>query len=54
MNKDVIAHSFGVLLDNGRNIPKQSDIKKSSVETYDKKHVFDICLKGANNMVFFA
>ena len=53
MNKVVIARS-SVLLDDGRNIPKQSDIKKSSVETYDKKQVFDLFLKGANNMVFFA
>ena len=37
-----------------QNIPKQSDMKKSSVETYDKKQVFDLFLKGANIMVFFA
>ena len=43
-----------VSLEDGQNIPKQSDIKKSSVETYDKKWVFDLFLKGANNMVFFA
>ena len=54
MNKDVIARS-SVLLDDWRNIPKQSDIKKSSVETYDKRQqVFDLFLKGANNMVLFA
>ena len=54
MNKDVIARS-SVLLDDGQNIPKQSDIKKSSVETYDKtQQVFDLFLKGTNNMVFFA
>ena len=54
MNKDVITRS-SVLLDDGRNILKQSDIKKSSVETYDKRQqVFDLFLKGANNMVFFA
>ena len=33
----------------------QSNIKKLSVETYDKKQqVFDLFLKGANNMIFFA
>ena len=54
MKKVVIARS-SVLLDDGRNIPKQSDINKSSVETYDKKQqVFDLFLKGANNMVFLA
>ena len=54
MNKDLIARS-SVLLDDGRNIPKQSDIKKSIVETYDKRQqVFDLFLKGTNNMVFFA
>ena len=51
----VIFHTCSsVSLEDGQNIPKQSDIKKSSVETYDKKQVFDLFLKGANNMVFFA
>ena len=31
-----------------------SDIKKSSFETYDKKQVFDLFLKGAINILFFA
>ena len=39
LNKDVIACS-SVSLEDGRNIPKQRDI--SSVETYDKKQVFDL------------
>ena len=43
-----------VSLEDGQNTPKQSDMKKSSVETYEKKHVFDLFLKGANIMVFFA
>ena len=43
-----------VSLEDGQNIPKQSDIKNSSVETNDKKQVFDLFLKGANNMVFVA
>ena len=41
-------------MEDGQNIPKQSEIKNSSVETYDKKQVFDLFLKAANNMVFFA
>ena len=36
MKKDVIACS-SVSLKNGQNIPKQSDLKKSSVKTYDKR-----------------
>ena len=36
VKKDVIACS-SVSQEDGRNIPKQSDIKKSSVKTYDKR-----------------
>ena len=36
VKKDVIACS-SVSLEDGQNIPKQSDIKKSSVKTYDKR-----------------
>ena len=39
-----------VSLDDGRNIPKQSRIKKSSV---DRKQVFDLFLEGAHNMAPF-
>lgn len=36
VKKDVIACS-SISQEDGRNIPKQSDIKKSSVKTYDKR-----------------
>ena len=49
-----ISHALPSHLEDGQNIPKQSDMKKSNVETYDKKQVFDLFLKGANIMVFFA
>ena len=52
-SRDLYFTCSSVSLQDGQNIPKQSDIKKSSVETYDKKQVFDLFLKGANNMVFF-
>ena len=54
MEKDVTACSSASLED-GRNILKQSDIKKSSVKTYDKRQdsVGLYFWKGANNTVFF-
>ena len=49
----IIFHTLFRLIGGRAEYSEASDIKKSSVETYDKKQVFDLFLKGAINMLFF-